>query len=166
MSQSGGKKEEAQVGLIADNRRARHDYQLEQSLEAGLVLEGWEVKSIRAGRVQLKESYVVVKDGAAWLLGSHISPLSTVSTHVTAVPDRTRKLLLNARELRKLIGAVQRKGFTIVPLNMHWRRGRAKVDIALAKGKQLYDKRQDEKHRDWEKQKRGLTNRTLSVARR
>jgi SsrA-binding protein len=142
---------------IADNRKARHDYQLEQTFEAGLALEGWEVKSLRAGSAQLAESYVIVKNGEAWLLGAHISPLRTVSTHIKAVPDRTRKLLLHERELQKLIGAVQRKGYTIVPLNLHWSKGRVKLDIALAKGKKMYDKRETEKRRDWERQKQQLS---------
>lgn len=142
--------------LIADNRKARHDYHIEQSWEAGIVLEGWEVKSIRAGRAQLSDSYVVFKDGAAWLLGAHISPLNTVSTHVTADPQRTRKLLLHESELNKLIGAVQRKGYTLIPLNMHWYKNHVKVDIAIAKGKKLYDKREDEKQRDWEREKQRL----------
>lgn len=139
--------------LIADNRRARHDYHLEQPIEAGIALEGWEIKSIRAGRVQISESYVIIRGGEAFLLGSHITPLTSASTHIKAVPDRTRKLLLHTKELQKLIGATQRKGYTIVPTNMHWSRGRAKVSIALAKGKKLYDKREDEKRRDWERQK-------------
>lgn len=142
--------------LITDNRKARHNYHIEQTWEAGIVLEGWEVKSIRAGRTQLADGYIILKDGAAWLLGAHISPLNTVSTHITADPQRTRKLLLNLRELDKLVGAVQRKGYTVIPLNMHWYKNRVKVDIALAKGKKLYDKREDEKRRDWERQKQRL----------
>lgn len=139
--------------LIADNRKARYNYTIEQTFEAGLVLLGWEVKSLRAGRAQISESYVVLKGGEAWLLNTHISPLKTVSTHVKATPDRSRKLLLHASELNKLIGAVQRKGYTIVPLNLHWQRGRVKVTIGLAKGKKLFDKREAEKRRDWERQK-------------
>lgn len=142
--------------LIAENRKARHDYIIEQDFEAGLVLEGWEVKSLRASRAQISESYVVIKDGEAFLLNSHISPLITTSTHIKAIPDRTRKLLLNAAELNKLIGAVQRQGYTIVPLNLHWKKGRAKLTIALAKGKKLHDKRETEKRRDWERQKQRL----------
>jgi SsrA-binding protein len=146
-------KEKKPPRLIADNRKARHDYHIEQTWEAGLVLEGWEVKSIRAGRAQLSDSYVIVKDGAAWLLGAHIMPLATTSTHVHADPQRTRKLLLHLRELKKIIGAVQRKGYTVVPLNLHWFKNHIKVDIALAKGKKQYDKREAEKKRDWERQK-------------
>ena len=146
-------KEKTPPKQIADNRKARHDYHIEQTWEAGLVLEGWEVKSIRAGRAQLSDSYVIIKDGAAWLLGAHITPLNTASTHINPDPQRTRKLLLHLRELKKLIGAVQRKGYTIVPLNLHWYRNRVKVDIALAKGKKQYDKREAEKKRDWEREK-------------
>jgi len=134
--------------IIADNRKARHDYHIESQLEAGLVLEGWEIKSLRAGRAQLKESYVIIKAGEAWLVGAHISPLPTASTHITPDPVRSRKLLLHHNELNKLIGAVQRKGYTIVPLNLHWKKGRAKLEIALAKGKKLYDKREAGKRRD------------------
>lgn len=145
--------------LIADNRRARYDYTFEETFEAGLVLQGWEVKSLRAGKAQLAESYVIIKRGEAWLLNAHISPLKTVSTHITAVPDRTRKLLLQQHELAKLIGAVERKGYTIVPLNLHWKNGKAKLAIALAKGKKNYDKRETEKRRDWEREKsRALKN--------
>jgi SsrA-binding protein len=142
--------------IIADNRKARHDYHIESQFEAGLVLEGWEIKSLRAGRAQLKESYVIIKAGEAWLVGAHISPLANVSTHITPDPVRSRKLLLHKNELNKLIGAVQRKGYTIVPLNLHWKKGRAKLEIALAKGKKLYDKREAEKRRDWERQKQKI----------
>lgn len=142
--------------IIADNRKARHDYHIESQLEAGLVLEGWEIKSLRAGRAQLKESYVIIKAGEAWLVGAHISPLPTASTHITPDPVRSRKLLLQRKELNTLIGAVQRKGYTIVPLNLHWKKGRAKLEIALAKGKKLYDKRETEKRRDWERRKQQL----------
>ncbi|MBN2690085.1 MAG: SsrA-binding protein SmpB [Gammaproteobacteria bacterium] len=144
--------------LIADNRKARHDYFIEEQLEAGLVLEGWEVKSLRSGRAQLKESYVVIKGGEAWLVGAHISPLTSASTHIKTDPTRSRKLLLNKKELDKLIGARERKGYTIVPLNMHWYKGRAKLQIALAKGKKEHDKRQTIKDRDWERQKQRLKN--------
>lgn len=143
--------------LIADNRKARHNYQIEQTLEAGIALNGWEVKSLRAGKAQLAESHVIIKNGEAFLINAHIAPLITTSTHVVAIPDRTRKLLLNKKELDKLIGAVERKGYTIIPLNLHWKNNKVKVDIALAKGKNLYDKRQTEKRRDWERQKQKLT---------
>lgn len=142
--------------FITENRKARHDYHIESTIEAGLILEGWEVKSLRASRAQIVESYVAIKGGAAWLVGAHISPLATVSTHVTADPTRSRKLLLHASELNKLIGAVQRKGYTIIPLNLHWNKGRAKLEIALGKGKKLFDKREDIKRRDWDRQKQRL----------
>lgn len=142
--------------LITDNRKARHNYQIEQTFEAGIALTGWEVKSLRAGKAQLAEGHVIIKGGEAFLLNAHIAPLGTVSTHIQAIPDRTRKLLLNKRELDKLIGSVERKGFTIVPLNLHWKNNKVKVDIALAKGKKLYDKRETEKRRDWERQKQKL----------
>ena len=138
---------------IAENKKAFHDYFIEEKLEAGLVLEGWEVKSIRAGRVQIKEAYVIVKDGEAWLLGCHISPLTTASTHVKPDPVRTRKLLLHEREIAKLIGKVERAGYALVPLNMHFAKGRVKLEIGLAKGKKQYDKRESEKQKDWEREK-------------
>ena len=142
--------------LIADNRKARHDYHIEQTFEAGLVLAGWEIKSLRAGKAQLVESHVVIKNGEAFLLNSHFSPLTTTSTHVNPVPNRTRKLLLNKHELNKLIGSSERKGYTIIALNLHWRHNKAKVEIALAKGKKQYDKREDLKQRDWNRQKQKL----------
>jgi SsrA-binding protein len=135
--------------LIAENRKARFDYFIEERYEAGLALEGWEVKALRAGRANLTEAYVFVKQGEAFLLGAHLTPLNTTSTHVTADPTRTRKLLLNRRELDHLVGAVERQGYTIVPLDLHWSRGRAKVAIGLAKGKKQHDKRATEKDRDW-----------------
>ncbi len=138
---------------IAENRRARHEYFIEETFEAGLALEGWEVKSLRAGRAQLTEAYVHLKNGEAWLIGAHFSPLTSASTHVRTDPTRTRKLLLHRRELDRLVGAVERKGYTLVPLNLHWARGRAKLDVGLAKGKKQHDKRATEKNRDWERQK-------------
>jgi SsrA-binding protein len=138
---------------IALNKKARHEYFIEERFEAGLALQGWEVKSLREGRVQLAESYVLIKNGEAWLLGSHITPLVTASTHITPDPTRTRKLLLHRRELDKLIGAVERKGYTLVPLALYWKKGRAKLEIALARGKQSHDKRATEKARDWEREK-------------
>lgn len=143
--------------LIALNRRARYDYHIETEFEAGIMLQGWEVKSLRAGRAQIAEGYVIIKGGAPYLVGANITPLATVSTHITPDPTRTRKLLLHARECEKLIGATQRQGYTIIPLNLHWRKGRAKLEIALAKGKKLHDKRQAEKDRDWQQQKQKLT---------
>lgn len=133
---------------IAQNRKAWHDYFIEQKYEAGLALQGWEVKSLRAGRAQLKEGYVTIERGEAFLVGAHISPLPQASTHVTANPTRARKLLLHAEELKRLIGAVERKGYTIVPLQLYWKNGRAKLEIALARGKQAHDKREDIKKRD------------------
>jgi SsrA-binding protein len=138
---------------IADNKKAFHDYFIEERFEAGLVLEGWEVKSIRAGRVQIKEAYVIVKSGEMWLIGCHISPLSTASTHVHPDPVRTRKLLLHAREIGKLIGKVERAGYALVPLNLHFTKGRVKLEIGLAKGKKQFDKRETEKERDWVREK-------------
>jgi SsrA-binding protein len=137
--------------VIAENRRARYEYFIEERLEAGLVLEGWEVKSMRAGRAQLAEAYVYVRNGEAFLIGAHMSPLRTVSTHKPADPVRSRKLLLNRRELDHLVGATERRGFTIVPLELYWKQGRAKLQIGLAKGKKQHDKRATEKDRDWER---------------
>ncbi|WP_423063629.1 SsrA-binding protein SmpB [Candidiatus Paracoxiella cheracis] len=143
--------------IIATNKKARHDYHIEEHFEAGLVLEGWEVKSLRAGRVQLRDSYVVLKKGEAWLIGAHFSPLPTASTHITPDPQRTRKLLLNERELSKLAAAVEREGYTVVSLDLHWHHNRAKAEIALAKGKKTHDKRETMKRREWEREKqRGL----------
>jgi SsrA-binding protein len=138
---------------IALNRQATHDYFVEERYEAGVVLLGWEVKSLREGKLQLKESYVTLKNGEAWLLGSHISALISASTHVVANNTRTRKLLLHRHELSKLIGLVERKGYTLIPLAMYWSKGRAKLEIGLAKGKQLHDKRANEKDRDWQREK-------------
>ncbi|MGD2082895.1 MAG: SsrA-binding protein SmpB [Chromatiales bacterium] len=138
---------------IALNKKARHDFFVEERFEAGLALEGWEVKSLRAGRVQIKESYVTVKDGQAYLFGAHITPLPTASTHVTPDPTRTRKLLLHRRELDNLIGLTERRGYTLVPLALYWKRGMAKVEIGLAKGKKMHDKRATEKARDWQREK-------------
>ena len=138
---------------IALNKKARHEYFIEDRFEAGLVLEGWEVKSLRAGRVQLSESYVLIKDGEAWLFGAHISPLPTASTHIRPDPIRTRKLLLRGEELRKLIGQVERRGYTLAPLALYWKRGRAKLEIGLAKGKKEHDKRAVARERDWQREK-------------
>ncbi len=138
---------------IADNKKAFFDYFIEERYEAGIVLEGWEVKAIRAGRVQIKEGYVVVRDAELFLIGAHISPLQSASTHVTPDPVRTRKLLLKADEISKLIGKVEQRGYTLVPLNLHYTRGRVKCEIGLAKGKKLFDKRETEKNRDWQREK-------------
>jgi len=141
---------------IAQNKKSRHDYQLEERFEAGLVLEGWEVKSLREGRVQIRDSYVYLKNGEAFLMGAHITPLATASTHIKPDPTRTRKLLLNRQELNKLIGAVERKGYALIPTAMYWKKGRAKLEIALAVGKKLHDKRASEKDRDWQRQKQRI----------
>lgn len=141
---------------IADNKKAFHEYFIEERYEAGLALEGWEVKAIRAGRVQLKEAYVVVKKGEVWLLGCHVSPLPTASTHIKPDPVRTRKLLLHAEEIKRLIGKVERAGYTLVPLDLHYAKGRIKVEIGLAKGKKLHDKRATEKEREWQREKARL----------
>ena len=141
---------------IAVNRKARHDYFIEDDYEAGLALEGWEVKSLRAGRVNLTEGYVVIRSGEAWLIGTNISPLNTASTHINPDPTRTRKLLLHRSELNRLIGAADREGYTLVPLNLHWSRGRAKLSVGLAKGKKQYDKREDKREKDWQRSKERL----------
>ena len=141
---------------IVQNKKAFHDYFVEEQFEAGIVLEGWEAKAIRAGRVQIKEAYVVVNNGEIFLIGSHITPLATASTHVQPDATRTRKLLLNAREIDRLIGAVERSGYTLVPLDMHYTKGRIKVEIGLAKGKKQHDKRESEKDRDWKREQQRL----------
>ena len=142
------KKPDHPQSSIAQNRKARFDYFIEERLEAGLALQGWEVKSMRAGKAQLVDSYVILRDGEAWLLGSHITPLSTTSTHVDANPKRLRKLLLNRREIDRLTGLVERKGYTLVALELYWSKNRAKLAIGLAKGKKQHDKRDSEKDRD------------------
>ncbi len=138
---------------IVLNKKARHDYILEDRFEAGLALEGWEVKSLRAGKIQIKDSYILVKNGEAFLLGAVITPLPTASTHIQPDSQRTRKLLLHREELNRLIGAVERKGYAVVPTAMYWKKGRAKLEIALAKGKKAHDKRAASKERDWEREK-------------
>ena len=144
---------------IAVNKRARFEYHIEDRLEAGLALEGWEVKALREGRVQFADSYVLLKDGEAYLFGCLINPLATASTHVTPDPTRTRKLLLHRREIDRLVGAVDRQGYTAIPTAMYWSRGKAKVEIGLAKGKRQHDKRKTEKDRDWERQKKRIMKR-------
>ena len=138
---------------IANNRKARHEYFIEDRYEAGLSLLGWEVKSMRAGRAQLKEAYVHLRNGEAFLVGAHISPLTSASTHVTADPTRSRKLLLQRSEIDHLVGAVEREGYTLVPLELYWNRGRAKLRVGLAKGKKQHDKRATDKDRDWQRDK-------------
>jgi SsrA-binding protein len=141
---------------IVENRKAFHDYFIEQRFEAGIALEGWEVKAIRAGRAQLKEAYVIVSNGELFLIGSHISPLTSASTHFVPDPIRTRKLLLHAEEISRLIGSVERDGYALVPLNLHYKGGRVKLEIGLAKGKRQYDKRQTEKEKDWRREQQRL----------
>jgi SsrA-binding protein len=138
---------------IVLNKKSKHDYFLEDRFEAGIALEGWEVKSLRAGRVQLRDSYVILKHGEAWLLGCIITPLPTASTHIHPDQTRTRKLLLHKQELRKLIGSIERKGYTLVATAMYWKRGKVKCEIALGKGKKSFDKRETKKDRDWQRQK-------------
>ena len=138
---------------IVDNRKATHDYFIEERFEAGLVLQGWEVKAIRAGHVQIKESYVIVRDGEIWIVGMHISPLPTASTHIHPNATRTRKLLLKAEEINKLIGKVEQRGYTLVPLNLHYRNGRVKLDFGLGRGKKLHDKRDSAREKDWQREK-------------
>jgi SsrA-binding protein len=141
---------------IIQNKKAFHDYFIEERFEAGIVLEGWEVKAIRAGRANLKESYVIVRQGEVFLLGAHISPLPEASKHVQPDPVRTRKLLLKAEEIRKLIGKVERAGYALVPIDMHYLRGRIKLEIGLARGKKQHDKRASEKDREWERERARL----------
>ena len=149
----GKRKKAPESNVIATNRKARHDYRIEETLEAGLVLEGWEVKSLRQGRAQLRDSYVRLENGEAWLQGSHISPLSSASTHVDPQPTRARKLLLHRRELSRLIGAIERRGYTAIALKLYWIRGRAKALIGTAHGKRQHDKRAAERDRDWQRQR-------------
>jgi SsrA-binding protein len=149
-------KKQTSDNQIARNKKAYHDYFIEEHFEAGIALEGWEVKSLRAGRAQLKEGYVLLKEAEAYLFGCHISPLSSASTHIKPDPTRTRKLLLHRSELSRLIGAVERKGYTLMPLALYWKRGRVKLDVGLAKGKKAYDKRAAEKERDWQREKQRL----------
>ena len=150
------KKRGASDATIADNRKARHNFHIEDHLEAGLCLEGWEVKAMRAGNANLSEAYVFIKQGEAFITGCHITPLNTVSTHVNAQPNRMRKLLLHRYEIDRLAGAVDRKGYTLVPLSLYWNKGRAKLRIGLGKGKKQHDKRADKKARDWDRQKARL----------
>ncbi|HET7597052.1 MAG TPA: SsrA-binding protein SmpB [Burkholderiales bacterium] len=145
---------------IVENRKAFHDYFIEQRFEAGISLEGWEVKAIREGRAQLKEAYVIVSGGEILLVGAHVSPLATASTHITPDPTRTRKLLLHRAEISRLIGAVERAGYTLVPLNMHYSRGRIKLEIGLAKGKKQHDQRAAERDKDWRRQQQRLLRTT------
>ena len=144
---------------IIENRKAFHDYFIEERFEAGLVLEGWEVKAIRAGRAQIKEAYVMLQGAEPFVIGMHVSPLPTASTHVRADPTRTRKLLFRGEEIRKLIGQVEQKGYTLVPLDLHYTRGRVKMAVGLAKGKKQHDKRQAQKEREWQREQQRLLRR-------
>lgn len=152
----GKKKPGAPSSTIALNKKAKHEYHIEERYEAGLALLGWEVKSLRAGKAQLTDAYVLFKGGEAYLLGAHLTPLSTASTHVIADPTRTRKLLLHAREISKLIGTVGQTGHTCVPLALYWKKNKVKCEIALVKGKKQFDKRATEKERDWNRQKQRI----------
>jgi SsrA-binding protein len=142
--------------ILTQNKKAFHDYFIEERFEAGLALEGWEVKAMRAARVQLQEAYVVVRNAEVYLIGAHVSPLPTASTHIHPDPTRTRKVLLHAEEIRKLIGKVERAGYTLVPLDLHFKRGRIKLEIGLAKGKKQHDKRETVKERDWQREQQRL----------
>ena len=152
-ARTAGKQKDGAPPPIALNKRARHEYFIEENLEAGLALQGWEVKSLRAGKAQITEAYVIVKDGETWLLGAHVNPLPTTSTHFVADPTRTRKLLLHRAEIDRLVGAVERKGYTLVPLRLYWKKGNVKLDVGLARGKKAHDKRATEKDRDWKREK-------------
>jgi len=150
------KKATSTSSTIALNKKARHDFMLEERFEAGLALEGWEVKSLRAGKVQIRDSYILLKEDEAYLFGALITPLPTASTHINPDPQRNRKLLLHRKELNKLFGAVERKGYALIPTALYWKHGKVKLEIALAKGKKEHDKRQTEKDRDWQRQKQRL----------
>jgi SsrA-binding protein len=151
---------------IAENRRARHEYNIEESYEAGMVLAGWEIKAIRAGQVQLTDGYVLVRDGELYLIGCRINPLRSASTHVLPEPDRTKKLLMRKDEIRRLTGKVEQRGFTLVPLDLHYKGGRVKATIALAKGKAQHDKRDSEKERDWQREQGRLMRHKVSGGKR
>ena len=155
----GKSKKNSESNTIAVNRKATFDYFIEESFEAGMALEGWEVKSLREGRAQLKESYVIVQNGEVFLVGAHVAPLTQASTHIHPNPTRARKLLLHRKEISKLIGATEREGYTLVPLTMYWSKGKAKLRIALAKGKKQHDKRQSIRQREWERDKARLLKR-------
>lgn len=152
----GKKKPKTPSSRIATNKRARFEYYIEETLEAGLALEGWEVKSLREGRIQFNEGYVIFKEGEAFLFGVNISPLLSASTHITPDPTRTRKLLLHKREIDRLTGLVERKGQTVVPLNLYWKKGKVKVEIGIARGKKAHDKRATEREKDWQRDKERL----------
>ena len=159
MAAKKSKKGDSGGSTIALNKKARHDFFIDERIEAGIALEGWEVKSLRDGRIQLKESYVLLKDAQAWLFGAHISPLATASTHIHPDPTRTRRLLLHRKEIAHLIGMVERKGFALIPTAMYWKKGRAKLEIGIARGKKMHDKRATEKDRDWQREKQRILRR-------
>lgn len=156
VSKKASKKKTSDSNVIAVNRKARHEFFIEETFEAGIALEGWEVKSLRAGRANIQEAYVVIRRRQAWLIGANFPPLPSASTHVRPEPTRTRKLLLHRRELARLIGATERQGYTLIPLQLYWKRGLAKLAIGLAKGKQKQDKRETKKQQDWQRQKERL----------
>lgn len=156
VSKKASKKKTGDSNVIAVNRKARHEFFIEETFEAGIALEGWEVKSLRAGRANVQEAYVVIRRRQAWLIGANFPPLPSASTHIRPEPTRTRKLLLHRRELARLIGATERQGYTLVPLQLYWKRGLAKLAIGLAKGKQKQDKRETKKQQDWQRQKERL----------
>ncbi len=160
MGKKSKKKQDKHAGsLIAVNKKARHDFEIGETYEAGLALQGWEVKSLRDKRVNITDTYVMIQHGEAWLVGAHITPLPTASTHVKPEPTRARKLLLHRYELNKLIGQVERKGFTLVPMRLYWKKGRAKLEIGVGKGKKLHDKRATLKERDWQRDRERLFKR-------
>ena len=150
---------------IVENRKAFHDYFIEERFEAGLALAGWEVKAVRAGRANLKEGYVVIKNGEILLIGAHIAPLTTASTHVQADPTRTRKLLMHREEINRLVGKVERAGYTLTPINLHYKNGRIKLEIGLAKGKKQHDKRATIREREWDRQQQRLMRNRTGAAR-
>ena len=150
------------MAAIAENRRARHEYSIEETFEAGIVLSGWEIKAIRAGQVQLTDGYVHIRNGELFMIGCRINALRSASTHVLPEPDRTKKLLMHKDEIRRLIGKVEQKGFTLVPLNLHFKGGVVKAEIALAKGKAMHDKRETEKQKDWDREKGRLMRHKVS----
>ncbi len=156
VSKKAGKNKKTEDNVVAVNRRAGYEFFIEERMEAGLALEGWEVKSLRAKRVNLTESHVLIRRGEAWLIGCNITPLATASTHVRPDATRTRKLLLHRREISRLAGAVDRSGYAVIPLKLYWQRGRAKLEIGLGKGKKQHDKRQEKKERDWQRQRERL----------
>jgi len=156
MGKKAKKKSSTPSSTIVLNKKAKFEYHLEDRFEAGLALLGWEVKSLRQGRVSFNEAYVIIQNGEAWLIGANISPLNTASTHVKTDPTRFRKLLLHRKELAHLIGRVEQKGYTLVPIALYWKRGKVKLEIALAKGKMMHDKRKTEKERDWNREKQRI----------